>query len=107
MRHLLFASPLRFRLAQANVEGAMTVITRAAGVAGLFLMTLCSDAYAARQHRPQARISCSEVRYYVARYSASVAETYVRSRGATDAQIERARRCLVPGEAVDTGQGRS
>ena len=83
------------------------MIMRAAGIAGLFLMNLCSDAYAVRQHRPQARISCSEVRYYVAKYSAPVAERYARSRGATDAQIERARRCLAPGEAADTGQGRS
>ena len=84
----------------------MTTIVRAAGTAGLFLITLCSEAYAVR-HRPPARISCSEVRYYVAKYSAPVAEMYARSRGATDAQIERARRCLAPGEAADAGQRRS
>ena len=40
------------------------------------------------------RMSCSLVRFYVAKYSAPAAESYARSRGATDAQIEAARRCL-------------
>ena len=39
-------------------------------------------------------MSCSVVRFYVAKYSASAAESYARSHGATDAQIEAARRCL-------------
>lgn len=85
----------------------MTIIMRAVGAGALFLMTLSSDAYAARQHRPAVRISCSEVRYYVAKYSAPVAEMYARSRGASDAQIDRARRCLASNEAVETGQRRS
>ena len=80
------------------------MIMRALGAAALFLMTLSSEAYAVRQHRPAGRISCSEIRYYVAMYSASVAETYARSHGASDAQIERARRCLASNEAVETGQ---
>jgi hypothetical protein len=40
------------------------------------------------------RVSCSVVRFYVARYSASAAEGWARSHGATDAEIEAARRCL-------------
>ncbi len=40
------------------------------------------------------RASCSVVRYYVAKYSASMAEAYARSQGATEAEIEAARRCL-------------
>ena len=40
------------------------------------------------------RISCPVVRYYVAQYSASVAEQWARSKGASDAEIEAARRCL-------------
>jgi hypothetical protein len=40
------------------------------------------------------RMSCSLVRFYVAKYSASAAEAYARSHGATDAQIDAARRCL-------------
>jgi hypothetical protein len=40
------------------------------------------------------RASCTVVRFYVARYSAGAAETWARSHGATDADIEAARRCL-------------
>ena len=40
------------------------------------------------------RMSCSVVRFYVAKYSAPAAESYARSHGATDAQIEAARHCL-------------
>jgi hypothetical protein len=40
------------------------------------------------------RASCTVVRYYVAQYTASAAETWARSKGATEAEIEAARRCL-------------
>ncbi|OAE97463.1 hypothetical protein AYJ54_35865 [Bradyrhizobium centrolobii] len=40
------------------------------------------------------RASCTVVRYYVAKYSAAAAETWARSHGATEAEIEAARRCL-------------
>jgi len=40
------------------------------------------------------RASCTVVRYYVAKYSASAAEAYARSKGATEPEIEAARRCL-------------
>ena len=40
------------------------------------------------------RASCAVVRYYVAKYSASAAETWARSHGASDAEIEAARHCL-------------
>ena len=39
-------------------------------------------------------ISCTVVRFYVAKYSAPVAETWARSRGATETEIVAARRCL-------------
>jgi len=42
------------------------------------------------------RVSCSVVRFYVAKYSAAAAEQWARSNGATDAEIEAARRCLNP-----------
>jgi len=42
------------------------------------------------------RVSCSVVRYYVAKYSAAAAERWARSNGATDAEVETARRCLTP-----------
>jgi hypothetical protein len=40
------------------------------------------------------RASCSVVRFYVARFSESAAEMWARSHGATDAEIDAARRCL-------------
>ena len=76
------------------------MICRALGAAALFIMAFSVEAHAARPHRPTGRVSCSDVRFYVAKYSASVAEMYARSRGATDAQIERARRCLGQADAT-------
>jgi hypothetical protein len=49
------------------------------------------------------RMSCSVVRFYVAKYSQGAAEAYARSKGATDAEIESARRCLT-GATVRTAQ---
>jgi hypothetical protein len=40
------------------------------------------------------RASCTVVRYYVAKYTASTAETWARSKGATEAEIDAARHCL-------------
>jgi hypothetical protein len=77
------------------------MIVRAVAAAALFLLPLSSEASAHRHHRPGERLSCSEVRYYVAKYSAPVAEMYARSHGASDAQIERARRCLTSNVASE------
>jgi hypothetical protein len=38
--------------------------------------------------------SCAVVRFYVAKYSEAAAERWVRSHGASDGEIETARRCL-------------
>lgn len=51
------------------------------------------------------RMSCAAVRYYVARYSASTAEMWARSHGASDAEINAARRCL-RGAPAQTAQAR-
>ena len=59
--------------------------------ATLLLLQVCG-AQAGGQHG--VRMSCSEVRYYVANYSIVTAEMYARRRGATEAQIKAARRCL-------------
>ena len=52
------------------------------------------------------RASCSVVRCYVAKYSASAAEAYARSRGASEAEIDAARRCLngAPSRNIRTAQ---
>jgi hypothetical protein len=51
-------------------------------------------AFAGEQGGVLHRVSCSVVRFYVAKYSASAAEQWARSKGATEAEIEAARRCL-------------
>jgi hypothetical protein len=38
--------------------------------------------------------SCTVVRYYVAKYTVAVAEAWARNKGATEAEIEKARHCL-------------
>lgn len=52
------------------------------------------------------RASCSVVRFYVAKFSASAAEMWARSHGATEAEIEAARRCLnnVPAQASQSAR---
>ena len=59
------------------------------------LVALAPDAMASEQ-QPGVfrRASCTIVRYYVAKYSAGAAEAWARSNGATDAEIEAARRCI-------------
>ena len=68
------------------------MLTRVLGAAALSLVF--SSFNSAASAGAMQRLSCSVVRFYVARYSASAAESYARSHGATDAQIETARRCL-------------
>jgi hypothetical protein len=48
----------------------------------------------AAEHSVLRRVPCSVVRFYVARYSAPAAEAWARSKGASEAEIESARRCL-------------
>ncbi|TYL80116.1 hypothetical protein [Bradyrhizobium cytisi] len=58
------------------------------------LMALAPDALAGEQPSVFRRASCTVVRFYVAKYSAAAAEAWARSKGATEAEIEAARRCL-------------
>ena len=68
------------------------------GLRGFFVLAVllasAPDAFAGEQSGVLRRVSCSVVRYYVAKYTASVAESWARSKGATEAEIESARRCL-------------
>jgi hypothetical protein len=65
----------------------------------IFAGAICSGAICSGM-APQAqagelrRMSCTVVRFYVAKYSAPAAESWARSKGATDAEIEAARQCL-------------
>ena len=49
-----------------------------------------------------AGVSCAVVRFYVAKYSEAAAEKWARSHGASDAEIETARRCLPQRANVQT-----
>jgi hypothetical protein len=60
------------------------------------LFGFMSDASAAERSGLLRTVSCSVVRYYVAKYSEAAAEAWARSKGATDAEIATARRCLTP-----------
>jgi hypothetical protein len=88
----------RSRPSGSNPENAM--FTR--GVAALaLLVALGQGVLAAERPRAYQRVSCTVVRFYVAKYSQPAAESWARSRGATDADIEGARRCL-GGPSVQT-----
>ena len=50
---------------------------------------------------PIRRASCTVVRFYVAKYSAPAAEAWARSKGATDVDIQTARRCLAATNRTD------
>ncbi len=58
------------------------------------LLALAPDAMAGEQSGALRRASCTVVRYYVAKYSAVAAETWARSHGASEAEIDAGRRCL-------------
>jgi hypothetical protein len=58
------------------------------------LLASAPDATAGEQSSVLRRVSCTVVRFYVAKYSAVAAETWARAHGATDAEIETAHRCL-------------
>lgn len=65
---------------------------------GLALLAMVTqDANAGEKSGPLHRLSCSVVRFYVAKYSAGAAESWARSHGASDAEVEGARRCLSSG----------
>jgi hypothetical protein len=63
-------------------------------VASAALLLWVPQAVASEHSGIVRRVSCTVVRYYVAKYSAGAAEMWARSHGATDAEIESARRCL-------------
>jgi hypothetical protein len=69
------------------------MVTRAIALVAVLVMW-GQDALASEKPAALRRLSCTLVRYYVAKYSESAAEDWARSHGATDAEIETARRCL-------------
>jgi hypothetical protein len=87
-----------------HFRGAFMLIRVAGAVAlSLSLSSFSSSAFAGGgQSGIVHRMSCHLVRYYVAKYSEAAAETWARSHGATDAEIEAARRCLSDAPATQT-----
>jgi len=82
----------------------LLALTVALGVATFMgVMMSASTASAGEESRHVRRASCIVVRYYVAKYSAPVAEAYARSKGATDADIQTARRCIMPQQTAQVG----
>ena len=69
------------------------MVVRVLGALALILLQ-AADARAEERGGLLHRVSCTVVRYYVAKYSAPAAEAWARSKGASDAEIEAARRCL-------------
>ena len=69
------------------------MLTRTLVATALFL-ALGHTALASDRPGVFRRVSCTVIRYYVSKYSAATAEAWARSKGATDAEIESARKCL-------------
>jgi hypothetical protein len=58
------------------------------------LFGLSPQAFAGEPSGVFHRASCTLVRYYVSKYSAPTVESWARSKGASEAEIAVARRCL-------------
>jgi hypothetical protein len=57
----------------------------------------------AAEGSPLRRVSCTVVRFYVAKYTQGAAEAWARSKGATEAEIDSARRCLKGSTIITAG----
>ncbi|HKG99876.1 MAG TPA: hypothetical protein VKB08_04010 [Bradyrhizobium sp.] len=71
-----------------------------------FLFGLAPQAEASENSGLVRRASCSVVRFYVGKYTASAAEMWARSHGASEAEIEAARLCLksAPAQRAQTAR---
>lgn len=70
---------------------------RLRGLCVLVVLLASSSGASAAEQGALRRVSCVMVRYYVTKYSVAAAETWARSKGATETEIESARRCLKGG----------
>jgi hypothetical protein len=66
-----------------------------------FTLLLAAGQSAPASERPLQRLSCALVRFYVAKYTLPAAEAWARNKGASEAEIETARKCL-PASSVQT-----
>lgn len=72
-----------------------------AGFISTDVVISASTASAGEATRAVRRVSCALVRHYVARYSAPAAESWARSKGATEAEIQAARGCIAATNGTD------
>jgi hypothetical protein len=72
-----------------------------AGFINTDVVISASTARAGEASRTVRRASCALVRYYVARYTAPAAEVWARNKGATEAEIQTARRCIAATNPTD------
>jgi hypothetical protein len=77
------------------------MLTRAIAALSI-LMALGQVATAGERPNLVHRVSCTVVRFYVAKYSEFAAEAWARSHGATEAEIQAARSCLGGGSGLRT-----
>lgn len=82
------------------MTGFSKMLTRAIAALSM-LMAFGQMATAGERPSLAHRVSCTVVRYYVAKYSEWAAEAWARSHGATDSEIQSARSCL-SGSGVHT-----
>ena len=71
------------------------------------LLAVSPNAQANEQNGAFRRVSCTVVRYYVAKYSVEAAESWARAKGATEAEIASARRCLKGAPIVTAQNGQA
>jgi hypothetical protein len=91
--HVSSTEPGWSRSSIGDKEDLQKMLSRWGCVAAICL-GLASQAEAAERSGVIRRASCAVVRLYVAKFSAYAAEAWARSHGATEAEIEAARRCL-------------
>ena len=86
------------------------MLSRSGCLIAIFCIALCcglAPRVEAAEHNGFLRgASCTVVRFYVAKFSASAAEMWARSHGATEAEIEAARLCLKTAPAQTTEAAR-
>ena len=77
------------------------MLTRAMAALSI-MMALGQTAVASEKPTLVHRVSCTVVRFYVAKYSEFAAEAWARSHGASEAEIKAARSCLGGGSGLHT-----
>ena len=70
------------------------MMLRSAAALALILLQMAGASAGERPAGLMHRVSCTLVRYYVGKYREGAAEAWARGKGATDSDIEAARRCL-------------